>query len=769
MSSDVRHLAWADDGGPLGSLPLSFSIPESARPCGREYLLLDRIGEGGMGEVWRARQVATGRDVAVKLLRHGASPARFEKEIAALARLDHPGIVRLYHAGQDGGRAFLVLELIAGESLAQELARGRLPPREAARAVREAAEALHAAHAIGLIHRDVKPSNLVRDAAGRIRVADFGLAKDLAAAEDLTLTGDRLGTPAYMAPEQIDPRLGSLGPATDVRGLGATLYHALTGRAPYEGGHPAEVLHQVARREPEWRLGWEDVHQDLRVICQRAMHRNPDRRYASASELADELGRFLQGEPVRTLPRPFVEGPAGGWRWVFGFVLLAGILGVLSTVVAPIAWRSRPSHRVESVDALLASWPTKVPVALHSLNLPNSPRGPRHVSFSDDGRYMAVSGGGGFVRVMALGSGKEVAGERLDHGAEIVTHAYRPENPALLTADRSGLWRLSRVDPVVRVVLEENAGSGVSRIAFSRDGTHLAVAGENGRIAAWDVGRKRHRRVFSGGHSGPVVALQFDARATRLMSASADGSIRVWSLKSDQPLLSWTESGPVLATCMAPDDSHLAFAFSLDGRRSQVRWHRLEDRTFVADAIVEGTVALLVYSPDGSRLAAGSMGGGTVVWAPAGRSLFALPEPAEVAHVEFSPDGLRLLIVDGSGKARIWDAHRGDPLTDAWGSAGGISHGAFAPDGIRLGSGDFDGGGTYWDASCPLPEGWDAQSLRSALLGTGTLYALRRAVWLDPQDHEALSRLADATALVQQGPESLREAAFLRELAAGRR
>jgi serine/threonine-protein kinase len=269
------------------------------------YELLDVLGKGGMGVVYRARQTALNRLVAVKMIQPEvyagpAERARFRTEAEAAAGLQHPNIVQVYEVGEHDGRPFLALEYVDGGSLADRLGGTPLPARAAAELVETLARAIHYAHERGVVHRDLKPANVLLTAGGTAKVADFGLAKRLEGEAGQTRTGAVLGTPNYMAPEQAAGRVKEIGPAADVYGLGAILYELLTGRPPFQGTTLLETLEQVRSQTPvPPRLLRPQVPRDLETVCLKCLEKDPGRRYASARDLADELRRYLNGEPIR--------------------------------------------------------------------------------------------------------------------------------------------------------------------------------------------------------------------------------------------------------------------------------------------------------------------------------------------------------------------------------------------------------------------------------------------------------------------------------------
>ncbi len=284
-----EHASWAP-------LPLPYWLGD--------YELLSELGRGGMGVVYRARQISLGREVAVKMVLRGqlasmADVARFRAEASAAARLDHPGIVPVYEVGECDGRPFFSMKYVAGYTLAQKLAEGPMPPREAATLLREVCQAVHYAHQQGVLHRDLKPSNILIDENGRPHVTDFGLAKQVADAASLTKTGAVLGTPAYMAPEQAAGNRGQVGPASDVYSLGTILYHMLTGRPPFQAASPLDTVLLVLEQDPPPpRLLNPKADRDLEMIALHCLQKPPDLRYPTAAALADDLDAYLNDESI---------------------------------------------------------------------------------------------------------------------------------------------------------------------------------------------------------------------------------------------------------------------------------------------------------------------------------------------------------------------------------------------------------------------------------------------------------------------------------------
>lgn len=268
-----------------------------------DYQLIGEIARGGMGVVYQARQTGLDRIVALKMILAGQFASqldidRFKIEAQAAAHLDHPGIVPIYDIGEHEGRHFFSMALVDGQSLADRISAGPLDEIEAAKILKKITEAMNYAHQRGVIHRDLKPANILIDSNDQPRITDFGLAKQPGKQNQLTVSGQTLGTPSYMSPEQASGR-GDITDATDVYALGAILYAMLSGHPPFEGSTLVETLTQVIEREPKpLRMENSSLHADLEIICLKCLEKDPAERYDSAEQLMAELDRFLNGEPI---------------------------------------------------------------------------------------------------------------------------------------------------------------------------------------------------------------------------------------------------------------------------------------------------------------------------------------------------------------------------------------------------------------------------------------------------------------------------------------
>jgi len=294
------------------------------------YELIQPIGQGGMGIVWKARQRNLNRIVALKMMLGGPLSSeteikRFHAEAKAAATLQHPNVVAIHEVGECDGRHFFSMDYVEGKSLSDVVRRTPLPPERAARYVQIIAEAIHYAHQRGILHRDLKPHNVLIDTNDQPRVTDFGLARQLELDSDLTVSGAILGTPSYMPPEQAAGKRREISARSDVYSIGAILYDCITGRPPFRADTPVDTLRQVLDADPAPpRLLNRKVPRDLEVICLKCLAKDQRKRYQTAQELADDLGRFLRHEPIEARPASRANRL---WRWCRRKPAIAALTG----------------------------------------------------------------------------------------------------------------------------------------------------------------------------------------------------------------------------------------------------------------------------------------------------------------------------------------------------------------------------------------------------------------------------------------------------------
>ena len=348
------------------------TLPEVKLPAGGlgpnlpEYEVLHRLGQGGMGVVYKARHRRLHRNVALKMFRPGRIPtareiSRFQTEAEAIARLQHPNIVQIFEVGQADGLPYLALELADRGTLSEQLKKYPFAPRAAAELIQTLAGAVHHAHDRNIIHRDLKPSNVLFTHEGTPKLTDFGLAKlleeDPDSPRDATRTGEPIGTPRYMSPEQATGRHDGIGPATDVYALGTLLYECLTGQVPFVATSVVETLQRIHTEEPlSPRRLQPAIPRDLETICLHCLHKEPTRRYASAQALANDLGHFLCGEPIAARPTPTWERV---WKWcrrrpTHAALIAVALLLAIGGATAASIWSHREKQRLAGLRVEVA-------------------------------------------------------------------------------------------------------------------------------------------------------------------------------------------------------------------------------------------------------------------------------------------------------------------------------------------------------------------------------------------------------------------------------
>src|SRR5437773_3363548 len=329
-----------------------------------DYELLEELGRGGQGVVYRARQKSLNRTVALKVIGLGqwatqAHLKRFRREAESAANLDHPCIVPIYEVGEREGSCYFSMKFIDGGQLDEVAKRTPISTRNAAELIAKLARTVHYAHEHGILHRDIKPGNILVDTKGEPHLTDFGLARLLETKSTVTHTMDVLGTPSYMAPEQASGRNEQLTSATDVYGLGAVFYQLLTGHPPFAGGTTYETVRLVLEAEPrQLRLWNPKIDRELSTICLKCLEKDPKRRYSSALALADDLEHWLRHEPIRARRiGVFTRGRKWVRRNPTTTMLIAALVALAAAIVGVMVWKSESPHPIPSLPAGIAVLP----------------------------------------------------------------------------------------------------------------------------------------------------------------------------------------------------------------------------------------------------------------------------------------------------------------------------------------------------------------------------------------------------------------------------
>ncbi len=510
-----------------------------------DYELLSEIARGGSGVVYRARQSSLGgRTVAVKVLAAGEFASeevrrRFRGEAEAAARLQHPGIVAIHEVGESDGLSWFSMEYVPGGTLADFVREHPMPSRAAAQHVRGIAVAVQYAHECGILHRDLKPSNILLDPSGQPKITDFGVARRSDLAETLTVTGAVVGSPGYMAPEQAFAEKAAVGPATDVYGLGALLYHLLTGRPPFQGPTLDAILLQLAESEPvsPRRLN-PSVPRDLETICLRCLHKSPERRYPTAADVAEDLARFLEGRPIRARPVSWHEK---AWRWCRRRPALAAMLALAAALAGTSAILNHSAglseqRRAQAAEKLAREQQRHALIARAELRLHSHEMGRR-------GEVLK------WLRdAWALGPSVEIRNSAIA-ALTLLDAEWHPLPEGIE-------WLESPVAPQVQLP----TNTTITMSAFDPGANRVAAAGDDTLVYILDSKRGTviHRLRA---HEGPLLSLAFSPDGHWLATASADESVRLWNVRTGEevlvieqsrypepPQLRWSSDGAWLAT-----------------------------------------------------------------------------------------------------------------------------------------------------------------------------------------------------------------------------
>jgi WD40 repeat protein/serine/threonine protein kinase len=721
------------------------STIQEVRILGR-FQLLECAGQGTFGAVWRAHDMELGRIVALKiphssLISSAAYQERFQREARAAAQLSHDGIVRLYEVPVVEGKPALVSEFIDGVSL-WELMDVKPPTfRESAALVADVADALDYAHSKGLVHRDIKPGNImVRSPLApplKPVIVDFGLALRAEAEIVMTVEGQIIGTPAYMSPEQARGDNRSVDGRSDVYSLGVVFYQLLCGELPFRGSK-AMIVHQVLHEEPKPPRSINDkIPRDLETICLKAMAKEPGRRFPSAKEMAEDLHRFLRGELIRSRPAGKVERT---YRWCRrnpwlalssgGFALALIVGSITSTWLAILAhWSSRQatvnerkaiearemSERrlyVSEVNRAHEAWRNaQVGLALELIDHQRPEdgdglvyrgfewsylkricdpalrsfkaigQGSAQTAFSSDFRLSISAGVDGSVTLRDLLSGEQV---RLLHEANPIANtcvALSGDGRLAAAGGQNSFVRIWETENGrVRQKWSTQLGS-VTSLAFDADSRWLAVGGGDGTLLVCETGTGREAARLPA-HQGTIFCVAFSAKDSRLVSASTDHTAKVWDVLRGKELAKFQCATPLTSAAWSPDGRLIA----VDGDSMIHVWEATTGNEVHSLSGHIGFIASLAFDRSGQRLASAGHDQRIKIWnLNYWQEDFAFRIPSQIGGgLSFDADGRRLAIASFDGTVSILDASSPQEYIPWKGDSYYVTRVEFSPDSTRL-------------------------------------------------------------------------------------
>ncbi len=726
---------WTDPCPTSASEPFD-SFSASIKSSFPDYQVLNQLGRGGMGVVYRARHLPTRRMVALKMIRPDrleglpsherfAWLSRFRKEAQSAARSTHPNVVTVYEVGEAGGVPYYSMQYIDGRSLSDILREGPLPNRLAAQWLEQVARAVHHVHGCEILHRDLKPSNILIDRDSQPHVTDFGLAKWHCGSAASILTNGPIGTPSYMAPEQAQSSSDNTA-ASDTYALGATLYAMLTGQPPFRAADPVETLRQVIHEDPvPPRQQNPAIDRDLELICLKCLAKEPKRRYQSAEQLAEELHRYLVREPLgHTRPVSRVERLRLWCRRNPALALARGIAvaAVLGLITAVAAFHIYQANVTK--ESMLATeraawsaldkgyhWCEQGYVSEGMLWLGHSLR----LSHTMGREYQADTGGLKQVVRQQLDSWQWAVCPLqgiLEFDQNIQSADLGPDGQRILVGDATGkvrLWGITTGEPIGKPMQHQDP---VNVVAISPDGKlALSGCGASGNIekseapeaCLWnlDTGELIYRFT----HKHAVLTAGYSHDGKYVFTGGWDRCVHIWTVTDGKQVgQPFRHPGPVVAADLSPDGKYLITAFEVKsmrtGRQKTRLWEVATGKLLCESPHVRMCTLSLRFTLAGAALWATVEGKDVQLWELSAdgseRSLSVLEQAAIPRTASFSADKRRILIGSDDRRARLWEVSTGQAVAAQVVNEDPVTFVTFSRDGTHFLTGCDSGTTRRW-------------------------------------------------------------------------
>jgi len=700
---------------------------ESAPKYLGKYKIIEEIGRGGFAVVYKAQDTSLDRIVALKVLAPHLTwdptfSERFHREAKIAAQLRHPHIVTVYEVGEEDGQLYIAMEYLPGRTLQEILdEEGPLSLETTIAILEQVADALDYAHEQGVVHRDVKPANIIVGEKGRVKLwatlTDFGLVKAIESSQTLTSAGAILGSPEYMAPEQADPeRRSEIGPATDRYSLGVVAYRMLTGRVPFPGNTPATLNAHLNLNPPDPRSIRQDLPAAVATVLLKALSKAPADRYPSATAMVEALRKAAEnGRRAREQRKRPARPKIFGWAWAVGMLIIIALAALTMWLMAPrgtskfqsvatptatreavVAASSPTPTSMPTVTATSTPWPTSTPEPTATATprptptatpvpAPTSTHTPEPTGMT---RPVITVDNAGQVELLQF---LPVPNEDLSFKAV----AFSPDGQFLVSAACCVehflcIWDVETGKAVKTATIDQQ----VEDLAFSPDGRFLASVGYNPDIALWNTKTWQTKWTKSMSHPPTVLTADFSPDGQVMVTAGGDTTIYLWSVQTGEEVQTLGFTYWVESVAFSPDGRLLASG----GWDNAVQLWDVETgkrvRTMQHPSLVEkDRVESVAFSPDGDILASGAWDGTVRLWRVSDGTLLHTLEghAGSVVSVAFSPDGTILASGSYDGTVRLWEMSDGTLLHSLEGHTFYVNSVAFSPDGTILASAGSDG------------------------------------------------------------------------------